>query len=117
MSVISDDLKNKIRQTARNRCGYCLTPQEIVTMLFEIEHICPVSEGGTDAKENLWQRVETATVSNTPKLTPLTRKPKKKRGSLTRALKLGKNILNSTGTKPKSSAKHLADALPLSLCD
>ena len=54
MSGISDDLKNKIRQTARNRCGYCLIPQEIVSMLLEIEHLHPIAEGGTDAEENLW---------------------------------------------------------------
>lgn len=54
MSVISDDLKNKIRQTARNRCDYCLIPQEIVSMLLEIEHLHPIAEGGTDAEENLW---------------------------------------------------------------
>ncbi len=38
MSKIADDLKDKIRREARNRCGYCLTPQQIVSMLFEIEH-------------------------------------------------------------------------------
>lgn len=54
MSVISNKLKNRIRQEARNRCGYCLTPQEIVSMLLEIEHLHPIAEGGTDTEENLW---------------------------------------------------------------
>jgi hypothetical protein len=54
MSTISDELKNKIRQTAKNRCGYCLTPQEIVSMPLEIEHLHPIAEGGTDEEENLW---------------------------------------------------------------
>lgn len=52
--MISDKLKNKIRREAGNRCGYCLTPQEIISMLFEIEHLHPIAEGGTDDEENLW---------------------------------------------------------------
>ena len=54
MSYFSEDLKNRIRQVARNRCGYCLTPQVIISMLFEIEHIRPLADGGTDDEENLW---------------------------------------------------------------
>lgn len=54
MSAISDELKNKIRRQARNRCGYCLTPQAIVSMPLEIEHLQPIACGGTDDKENLW---------------------------------------------------------------
>jgi hypothetical protein len=54
MSSSSDELKTKIRQKAKNRCGYCLTPQEIVSMPLEIEHINPIVEGGTDEEENLW---------------------------------------------------------------
>lgn len=54
MTTISDELKNKIRQQARNRCGYCLTPQEIVSICFEIEHLRPIADGGTDEEENLW---------------------------------------------------------------
>lgn len=52
--MISDELKNKIRRDAGNRCGYCLTPQEIISMLFEIKHLHPIAEGGTDDEENLW---------------------------------------------------------------
>ncbi|MBA4183115.1 MAG: HNH endonuclease [Acidobacteria bacterium] len=54
MSAISDELKNKIRRQARNRCGYCLTPQAIVSMPLEIEHLQPIACGGTDDEENLW---------------------------------------------------------------
>ena len=52
--MISDELKNKIRQESQYRCGYCLTPQEIVSMPLEIEHLHPIAEGGTDEAENLW---------------------------------------------------------------
>lgn len=54
MTAISDELKARIRRQARNRCGYCLTPQEIVSIPLEIEHLQPVADGGTDAEENLW---------------------------------------------------------------
>ena len=54
MSYISDKLKNKIRRQAKNRCGYCLTPQEIISMAFEMEHLRPIADGGTDEEENLW---------------------------------------------------------------
>lgn len=54
MSVISVELKSKIRRQAKNNCGYCLTPQKIVSIPLEIEHIHPISEGGTDEEENLW---------------------------------------------------------------
>jgi len=54
MSYLSNALKNKIRRKARNRCGYCLTPQEILSMSLEFEHLHPIAEGGTDTEENLW---------------------------------------------------------------
>ena len=54
MSSISEKLKKKIRQTAKNRCGYCLLPQSLNPNLLEIEHILPTAKGGTDAEENLW---------------------------------------------------------------
>jgi hypothetical protein len=54
MSAVSDEVKNKIRREARNRCGYCLTPQAIISMPLEIEHLHPIAEGGTDDEENLW---------------------------------------------------------------
>ena len=54
MSYLSDELKVKIRRAAQNRCGYCLTPQEIVSMPLEIEHLQPIAEGGTGDEENLW---------------------------------------------------------------
>lgn len=54
MSVISNELKEKIRRQAKNRCGYCLTPQEIYPVPLEIEHIKPQAVGGGDEEENLW---------------------------------------------------------------
>ncbi len=54
MSRISQKLREKIIKAAKNRCGYCLTPQNLVPIPFEIEHILPRAAGGTDGEENLW---------------------------------------------------------------
>ena len=54
MSAISNELKEKIRHQSKNRCGYCLIPQEIYPLPLEIEHLYPKSAGGTDTEENLW---------------------------------------------------------------
>jgi len=54
MSAISRETKDKIRCEARNRCGYCLLLQEIVSMDLEIEHLQPIADGGTNDEVNLW---------------------------------------------------------------
>lgn len=54
MSAISRETKDKIRREAKNRCGYCLLPQEIVSMDLEIEHLRPIADGGTNDEVNLW---------------------------------------------------------------
>ena len=54
MSRVSAKLRAKIIQTAKNLCGYCQNPQDLVPIPFEIEHILPKAAGGTDVEENLW---------------------------------------------------------------
>jgi 5-methylcytosine-specific restriction endonuclease McrA len=54
MSKISNELEQKIIETAQNRCGYCLSHQRFVMSKLEIEHIFPKHLGGTDEEENLW---------------------------------------------------------------
>jgi hypothetical protein len=44
----------RIRAVARDRCGYCLSPQRLVMARLEIEHIVPVSHGGTSDESTLW---------------------------------------------------------------
>ncbi|MBE9061042.1 HNH endonuclease [cf. Phormidesmis sp. LEGE 11477] len=51
---ISVDLSQRIRVSAQNRCGYCLSPQRLVMARLEIEHIVPLAEGGTNDESNLW---------------------------------------------------------------
>ena len=47
-------LRQRVRLTARDRCGYCLSPQRYVMARLEIEHIIPRSQGGSDEEANLW---------------------------------------------------------------
>jgi hypothetical protein len=51
---IPADVERRVREAARNRCGYCLSPQRLVMARLEIEHITPRSKGGTDDELNLW---------------------------------------------------------------
>ncbi len=54
MAKIKKDLDAQIRRQAKNRCGYCLNPQELLPYKLEIEHIFPKSLGGESIEENLW---------------------------------------------------------------
>lgn len=54
MSKISEKLKRKIRQQAKNRCGYCLLPQSLNPSLLEVEHLLATANSGTDEEDNLW---------------------------------------------------------------
>jgi hypothetical protein len=51
---IPADVERRVRQAARERCGYCLSPQHLVMARLEIEHILPRAQGGSDAETNLW---------------------------------------------------------------
>lgn len=47
-------IDQRIRRMARQRCGYCLSPQHLVMARLEIEHIIPLAKGGSNAESNLW---------------------------------------------------------------
>ncbi len=51
---IPEEIKAKIRRFARNRCGYCLSHQDYVWDILEIDHIFPLVKGGKDDEQNLW---------------------------------------------------------------
>ncbi|MFB2896516.1 HNH endonuclease [Aerosakkonemataceae cyanobacterium BLCC-F50] len=42
------EIERRVRTAAINRCGYCLSPQHLVMARLEIEHIIPVSKGGSN---------------------------------------------------------------------
>ena len=54
MARIKKDLDEKIRRQSKNRCGYCLNPQELIPYKLEIEHIFSIALGGEKIEENLW---------------------------------------------------------------
>jgi len=48
------DLARRVREAARNRCGYCLSPQHLVLGRLQFEHLLPRSHGGATEEINLW---------------------------------------------------------------
>ncbi|MBI5080711.1 MAG: HNH endonuclease [Chloroflexi bacterium] len=53
-SYISEELRQRVRVTAGDRCGYCRSHQQYLLTPLEIEHIIPSSREGTNDEENLW---------------------------------------------------------------
>lgn len=54
MSEVSKGLDAKVRDQAKNRCGYCLVPQKLISYKLEIEHLIPKAKGGETKEDNLW---------------------------------------------------------------
>ena len=52
--AIPANVDRRVRALARNRCGYCLSPQHLVMARLEIEHIIPLAKSGSDEEANLW---------------------------------------------------------------
>jgi hypothetical protein len=53
MSNISDALREQVRQRSGNRCEYCLSHQDYVMGILQVDHVYPVSKGGQDTLDNL----------------------------------------------------------------
>lgn len=51
---IPADVDRGVREAARHRCGYCLSPQRLVMGRLEIDHVIPTARGGTNDESNLW---------------------------------------------------------------
>jgi hypothetical protein len=51
---ISEAVRARVRASAGDRCGDCLSPQRLVLGWLEIEHIVPQAAGGSDDEDNLW---------------------------------------------------------------
>ncbi|MEK7833133.1 MAG: HNH endonuclease signature motif containing protein, partial [Acidobacteriota bacterium] len=77
MAKISQKLDERIRYQAKNRCGYCLNPQELIPYKLEIEHIYPKGLGGKTIEINLWLACRECNVHKARKvraIDPLTEK-------------------------------------------
>ena len=72
---MSETLRRRVREAARDRCGYCLSPQRFVMGSLEVEHLIPRAKGGSDEEDNLWlscslcNRYKGAQISATDPLT------------------------------------------------
>mgnify|MGYP001558078120 CR=1 FL=1 len=51
---ISVELRERIAGQARNRCGYCRSAEKVTGVPLEIDHLIPLSAGGSSREENLW---------------------------------------------------------------
>lgn len=47
-------LRQQVRADAGRHCGYCLSPEMLIGMPLEFEHIVPRVAGGLSTRENLW---------------------------------------------------------------
>ena len=53
-SDVTEAVRQSVREVAGERCGYCLSPQQLVMGQLEIEHLIPRARGGRDEASNLW---------------------------------------------------------------
>lgn len=51
---IPDQLYHLVARDAQLQCGYCRCPQRVLPYRLEIEHLLPVSLGGSNDRQNLW---------------------------------------------------------------
>lgn len=51
--TVSKKKRNEIEKRANGLCEYCKLPHNLSSSLFAIEHILPISKGGTDETNNL----------------------------------------------------------------
>jgi 5-methylcytosine-specific restriction endonuclease McrA len=53
MSHVSASVRQRVRDRAGNRCEYCLSHQNYLMGILQVDHVQPVSKGGTDSEDNL----------------------------------------------------------------
>src|SRR5688572_29295041 len=52
-TYIPVELHRLVRADAKQRCGYCHTPEILIGMPMEFEHLQPEASGGPTTRENL----------------------------------------------------------------
>ena len=53
MSELPEAIRQRVRQRAGNRCEYCLSHQDYVMGILQIDHVIPRAKGGSDVEDNL----------------------------------------------------------------
>lgn len=53
-AYIPKQLRERVAEQARHRCGYCLISEDVVGISMEVDHLMPQALGGLTAEENLW---------------------------------------------------------------
>ena len=53
MSKIPDNIRKQVRKRGKNRCEYCLSNQDYVMGILQIDHIIPIAKGGKNTEDNL----------------------------------------------------------------
>ena len=53
MTTVSENVRQRIRERAGNRCEYCLSHQNYIMGWLQIDHIYPTIAGGTNDEDNL----------------------------------------------------------------
>lgn len=48
------ELRRRVAEQARYRCGYCLTREAVIGRSMEFDHLLPRSLGGPTTEDNLW---------------------------------------------------------------
>jgi len=51
--MVTDGVREHVRQRANHRCEYCQSHQKYVMGRLQVDHIIPVARGGSDDEENL----------------------------------------------------------------
>ncbi len=77
MPYISAVLRARIRRKFYDACAYCRSPEQLMGVIFEIDHIIPLAEGGKTQEENLCLCCPTCNrykAANIAAIDPLTQK-------------------------------------------
>ena len=51
---ISAELRRRVAEQSRHRCGYCLSAEAVVGAAMELDHLIPAALGGQTTEDNLW---------------------------------------------------------------